>query len=127
MGNLPSLVMKDITELLRGTACTFVLKVIASGGVVLGEKFSGFYGYFPKNKKAATALAAKIKKETGGGGFISTDELPAFGISEVEKKQIEEAFGVTEGDVVIFVVDKKEKAEKALSIVESGVKALMSL
>jgi Glu-tRNA(Gln) amidotransferase subunit E-like FAD-binding protein len=127
MGNLLSLVMKDITELLKGTACTFVLKVIASGGVVLGEKFSGFYGYFPKNKKAATALAAKIKKETESGGFISTDELPAFGISEVEKKQIEEAFGVTEGDVVIFVVDKKEKAEKALSIVESGVKALMSL
>jgi Glu-tRNA(Gln) amidotransferase subunit E-like FAD-binding protein len=127
MGNVLSLTMKDITELLRGTACTFVSKVITSGGVVLGEKFSGFYGYFLKNKKAATALATKIKKETGAGGFISTDELPAFGITEAEKKQIEEAFGVAEGDVVIFVVDKKEKAEKALSIVEIGVKALMSL
>lgn len=119
--------MQDITEILRKTACGFVSKVIASGGVVVGEKFPAFYGYFPKNKKAATALADKIKKETGAGGFISTDELPAFGISAAEKKQIEEAFGVAEGDVVIFVVDKKEKAEKALKIVEEGVKILKGI
>ena len=98
------------------------------------EKFEGVHRNFEwiskhlveslvliEDQKLTDSLAKKIEKEAGVKGFISTDELPKYGLNKQDKRNIEEAFGVKEGDVIIMVADQREKAEKAIQIIEAEI------
>lgn len=108
--------MKDITHLFSSTKSGLVKGVLSRGGVVLGHKMENFKNVLPKNPALAQGIARTMEKKAGVKGFISTDELPAFGISAGEKHEIEKAFECKENDVVILVADQKEKAEVGLKV-----------
>jgi len=108
--------MRDITDLLSGTKSGLIKGVISRGGVVLAEKAENFKNVLVDDPKFAEEVAKTMEKEAGVKGFISTDELPAFGISAGEKHQIEKAFECGENDMVVLVADKKEKAEIGLKV-----------
>jgi len=114
--------MKELTDLFKNTNARFIKKSIESGSVVLGIKAENFSGVLVNNKDYAESLANKLNEKFGVKGFISTDELPKYGISAEEKNAVESALGVKEKDVGIFVVDKKEKAEKAIQLINEEVK-----
>jgi len=113
--------MKEITDLLSETNSHVIRGVLDSGGVVVGIKAEGFAGVLIEDQKLTDSLAKKVEAETGVKGFISTDELPKYGLNKQDKRNIEEAFGVEEGDVVILVADQREKAEKAIQIIEKEI------
>jgi glutamyl-tRNA(Gln) amidotransferase subunit E len=113
--------MKEITDLLSETNSHVIREVLDSGGVVLGIKDEGFAEVLVEDRKLTDSLAKKVETEAGVKGFISTDELPKYGLNKQDKRNIEEAFGVKEGDVVILVADQKEKAEKAIQIIEKEI------
>jgi len=113
--------MKEITDLLSETNSHVIRGVLDSGGIVVGIKVEGFSGVLVQDQKLTDSLAKKVEKETEVKGFISTDELPKYGLNKQDKRNIEEAFGVKEGDVVILVADQKEKAEKAIKIIENEI------
>ncbi len=115
--------MKDITSLFKETNSQLIKSVIDSGGVIMGIKAEGFSGVLIKEKKFTDSISKKAEKETGIKGFISTDELPKYGINKATKRSIEENFECKEGDVVIFVADQKDKTQKALEIVEKEIAA----
>jgi glutamyl-tRNA(Gln) amidotransferase subunit E len=75
------------------------------------------------DKNYADSLAKKLDSTLGIKGFISTDELPQYGISKDEKESVEKALELGTNDVGIFVVDKKEKAEKAIELIEQELKS----
>ncbi|MFQ6088344.1 MAG: GAD domain-containing protein [Candidatus Methanofastidiosia archaeon] len=110
--------MKEITDVFANTSSGFIRKILKGGGVVIGEKIEGFYGVLPRDKRYAMALADKVKRETGAGGYISTDELPAFGISFDEKEEIESRFNLSKNDVVVFVIDREDVAKRALELIK---------
>lgn len=108
--------MRDITDLLSATKSGLIKGIISRGGVVLAEKVENFRGVLVDDPAFAEGVAKTMEKKTGVKGFISTDELPKFGISAGEKHQIEKAFECGENDIVVLVADKKEKAEGGLEV-----------
>lgn len=114
--------MKELTEIFKNTNAKFIKNSIAQGSVVLGTKVENFHGVLVTDKAYADALAKKLDAEFGIKGFISTDELPKYGISKEEKEMVEKALETAPNDVGIFIVDKKEKAEKAIALILQEVK-----
>jgi glutamyl-tRNA(Gln) amidotransferase subunit E len=114
--------MQDITEIFVGTNSKLIRSVIDGGGVIQGVKAMNFRGVLVKDRSFSNSLAKKLEREVGLKGFISTDELPRYGISGEEKDKIERAFGARGSDVVIFVADMRERATKALDIIDREVK-----
>ncbi len=108
--------MKDITDLFSSTKSGLIKGIISRGGVVLGEKVENFKNVLVKDPAFAEGIAKTMEKKAGVKGFISTDELPSFGISAGEKHEIEKMFGCGENDIVVLVADKKEKAETGLNV-----------
>ncbi|MBN1384230.1 MAG: hypothetical protein JW983_05025 [Elusimicrobia bacterium] len=115
--------VKDITQILRNTDSHVVKNSISSGNVALGVKVVGKTGLLVKNKRLSDNLQKKISDAAGIPGFISTDELPRYGIIVAEKNDIEKAFGCTKKDVVVFVVAERTKAEKAMEVISSVMAA----
>ena len=114
--------MKELTDIFKNTNAKFIKNSIESGSVVIGVKAENLAGVLANNKEYAESLAKKLNENLGVKGFISTDELPKYGISADEKNAVESALDVKEKDVGIFVVDKKEKAEKAIQLINEEVK-----
>ncbi len=108
--------MRDVTDLFSTTKSGLIKGIISRGGVVLAEKVENFKNVLVTNPAFAKEIAKTMEKKTGVKGFISTDELPAFGISEGDKHQIEKTFQCGEKDIVVLVADSKEKAEAGLKV-----------
>ena len=108
--------MKDVTDLFSSTKSGLMKGIISRGGVVLGEKVENLKGVLEGDPAFAEGVAKTMGKKVGVKGFISTDELPAFGISEGEKHQLEKTFECGGNDIVVLVADKKEKAEAGLKV-----------
>ncbi|UZE92487.1 MAG: hypothetical protein IB616_01355 [Methanosarcinales archaeon] len=113
--------MEDVTNIFGNTGSGLIKGIIERGGVVLGEKIEGFAGVLVGDKAYADALQKKVEEQTGVKGYISTDELPAYGISKEEKEAIESGFGVKGNDVVILVADEETKARKALEVIKEDI------
>ncbi|MFC2092030.1 GAD domain-containing protein [Elusimicrobiota bacterium] len=108
--------MKNLNAIFEGSDSNIIQLVIGSSGVILGEKLSGKKGYFTQNIEKASEIAQAIEDETGLKGFISSDELPKYGITENDKEKIESEFEVTDDDIVVLVAGGKEAARKAMQI-----------
>lgn len=113
--------LKDVTKIFEKADSRLIKAVLGRGGVVLGTKVENFSGVLAEDKTYAESLAKKVEGQTGVKGYISTDELPAYGISRAEKELVEAEFGAKEKDVVILVVDDAEKAKKALNLIEKEI------
>ncbi|MCK4648930.1 hypothetical protein KAT51_05345 [bacterium] len=113
--------MKDISNLFGQTHSNLIRDILDRGGVVLGMKVENFAGVLLENEALALEIERRLEETTGIKGYISTDELPRYGILAGEKEAIEKAFGAEGKDVVILIVEKKKKAQKALKIVEEEI------
>jgi Glu-tRNA(Gln) amidotransferase subunit E-like FAD-binding protein len=113
--------MQEITNIFENTNSKLIQSILSAGGVILGIKIENFRGVLVNDKTFSNSLAKRLDSEIGVKGFISTDELPKYGISRAEKEEVERRFDTREGDVVVFVADTREKAEKALEIIKEEV------
>jgi len=113
--------MEDVTNIFENTGSSLIKGIIERGGVVLGERIKGFAGVLLENKAYADELQKRVEEQAGVKGYISTDELPAYGISKEEKEAIENKFGVTGKDIVILVADEEGKARKALEVIKEDI------
>lgn len=108
--------MRDITDLFSETKSGLIKGIISKGGSVLAQKVENFKNVLVENPEAAEEIAKTMEKKAGVKGFITTDEIPAFGISAKEKHQIEKEFGLDEEDIVVMVADEKDKAAEGLEV-----------
>lgn len=113
--------MLDLSEALSSSKSKLIRNALSAGNGIYGIKVLGFAGVLVNDRKFAHALAKKLESELGVRGYISTDELPAYGIGKAEKKAIEEMADAAAGDVVIMVVDSRELAEAALGMIEAEI------
>ncbi|PIU83733.1 MAG: hypothetical protein COS68_02465 [Elusimicrobia bacterium CG06_land_8_20_14_3_00_38_11] len=114
--------VKNITNLLKKTESNLIGNLIVKGSVVLGIKIAGISGLLVKDVKLSNKIQSEISKKAGAGGFISTDELPHYGITAGEKIAIEKEFSCSKKDVVVFVAAEKSKAEKAVELISEIMK-----
>jgi glutamyl-tRNA(Gln) amidotransferase subunit E len=60
-----------------------------------------------------------------GAGLMHTDELPAYGISELEVEHLRRVFDAAEEDCVVIVAAVREPADKALNAVMARAEEAM--
>lgn len=109
--------MEDLTPLLYTTKSNLLRQVLDRGGVVLGFRAAGYKGILATDPALTTRLSERIR-HTGVEGFISTDELPKYGISIVERDAVERAFHLGGQDTVVMVAGPRAAAERAVRLLE---------
>jgi len=66
------------------------------------------------NFRLGTEMADRARFWGRVGGIFHTDELPAYGITAEEIKELKKATGAEGQDAIVFVADKPENAKDAL-------------
>ncbi|MDN5358603.1 MAG: glutamyl-tRNA(Gln) amidotransferase subunit [Candidatus Diapherotrites archaeon] len=116
----------DVTEIFENTEAKFVRKTIQSGGKALAIRVPRMQGLIGKEiqngRRFGTELSDYAKVYAKVGGILHSDELPKYGITEEEVKAVRTALNCNEDDAFIIVVDKEEKARKALEVVKERLK-----
>jgi Glu-tRNA(Gln) amidotransferase subunit E-like FAD-binding protein len=111
--------IQDLTSLFSKTASHIIDGVIKNGGIVGGVKISGANGVLMENDRLSNLVQKEIMDKAGVRGFISTDELPQYGINADDKKKILSACKAAAEDVVVLVADQRDKTMTALEIIAS--------
>lgn len=120
---------KDISTIFNETKSKLIRKSLDEGKKVLAVKLPNFADMLGTelipNLRLGTEMAARARFWGRVGGLFHTDELPAYGITDVEVTKIKELTGADEKDAVVLVADTFENANDALrAVVERAKEAL---
>jgi glutamyl-tRNA(Gln) amidotransferase subunit E len=113
----------DVTEVFKDTSSKIIRKSIATPGngvfAIVLKKFKGLLGKeVQPGRRFGTELADYARVWGGVGGIFHTDELPNYGITAEEVRNLYEKLGANPGeDAIVIVADQREKCVKALKAV----------
>ncbi|MDW8021108.1 MAG: Glu-tRNA(Gln) amidotransferase subunit GatE [Nitrososphaerota archaeon] len=121
--------IRDITSIFAKTRSKIIENKIRQGGVVYALKLEGFGGLLGLEAAPGIRLGAELSGRARAWseveGIFHTDELPGYGISEEEVKELRRAMGAGDLDVVVLVASDPERARDALERVrERAIEAL---
>ncbi len=106
----------DVTEVFKETGSKIVARAIKKGGKVLAVRLPGFRGLIGKEiqpgRRLGTEMADRARKYVGG--IFHIDELPNYGITELEVNALIEKLNLGEEDAFVLVAAEEETARKAL-------------
>ena len=110
--------IKDVSQILANSDCKFV-----KGKKVFAMKLTAMKGFLGK-KVGARRFGSELSdyaKATGVTGLIHMDELPNYGISNIESSKIAKVLGCCENDNFVFIVAKEDKARAAFESVKERI------
>lgn len=111
------------------TSCLFIKRELEKGNLVAALRVPGLKGVFSKNNPSfgafSNSLCDDIKK-IYGHGFITSDELPDYGVMQGEVDAVREMAGAKENDVVVFVAASMELAKKVLDPIASRLEYIIN-
>ncbi len=110
--------VKDLTPLLRGTACRVLKSAMDSGGKVLAAKLPKFAGTLGRTEQGVKRLGAEMAahaRVSGVKGLFHSDELPGYGVTRAEVEDIAAHLGVGPEDAFVLVSDEEGRARAALA------------
>ncbi|NJE06434.1 Glu-tRNA(Gln) amidotransferase subunit GatE [Thermococcus sp. M36] len=106
----------DVTEIFENTGSKIIARTIKSGGKVLAVKLPKFRGLIGREiqpgRRLGTEMADRAKKYVRG--IFHIDELPNYGITELEVNAVIEKLGLREEDAFVLVAAEEETAKNAL-------------
>jgi len=106
----------DVTDVFQNTGSKIIAGAIKQGGKVLAIKLPKFRGLIGREiqpgRRLGTEMADRAKKYVKG--IFHIDELPNYGITELEVNAIIEKLGLGEEDAFVLVAAQEETARKAL-------------
>ncbi|WP_297464932.1 Glu-tRNA(Gln) amidotransferase subunit GatE [Thermococcus sp.] len=106
----------DVTDVFENTESKIIARAIKKGGKVLAVKLPGFRGLIGREiqpgRRLGTEMADRAKKYVRG--IFHIDELPNYGITELEVNAVIEKLGLGEKDAFVLVAADEETARKAL-------------
>jgi len=119
----------DVTPIFAQTNCRVIKRAIDQNGCVVSvrlPKFGGFLGIeLAPSIRLGREMAERARFWGRVGGIFHTDELPAYGITDEEAKQLMHSVKAGKEDCVVFVADIRENAVDALkAIVQRAREAL---
>jgi aspartyl-tRNA synthetase len=113
--------LKEITPYVKKSEFSVFREVCASGGVAKGLKLDGS----PLSRKEIEDLPSTVEGFNAGGLLWARVDTDGW-VSPVKKfltpkqmKDIEDAFGASPGDLLLFVADRRELANDALGRVRN--------
>nr|WP_199920135.1 Glu-tRNA(Gln) amidotransferase subunit GatE [Thermococcus piezophilus] len=106
----------DVMEIFENTPSKIIARTIKTGGKVLAIKLPRFRGLIGKEiqpgRRLGTEMADRAKKYVRG--IFHIDELPNYGITELEVNAVIEKLGLGEEDAFVLVAAEEETAKNAL-------------
>jgi glutamyl-tRNA(Gln) amidotransferase subunit E len=112
---------KDISNIFKNTKCTVINKAFEIKGVVFALKIDNFNGLFGNEiqtqKRFGTEISDYAKSKAGVNGLFHSDELPKYGITEDEIKNIKKELDCKKNDLFIIISDEKDKTINAINAV----------
>ncbi|KUH32760.1 glutamyl-tRNA amidotransferase [Thermococcus celericrescens] len=106
----------DVTEIFQNTGSKIIARTVKKGGKVLAVKLPKFRGLIGKEiqpgRRLGTEMADRAKKYVKG--IFHIDELPNYGITELEVNGVIEKLGLGEEDAFVLVAAEEETAKNAL-------------
>ncbi|MEM2841937.1 MAG: Glu-tRNA(Gln) amidotransferase subunit GatE, partial [Thermoproteota archaeon] len=122
----------NLSNVLRSTRSEIISSSLNKGWIVAGLKLPKFAGVLKKEiqpgRRFGTELAEYAKVWGGVGGIIHSDELPNYGLTEDELREINEVLRAGSGDVFVLVTGPMDRVERALTAVyERAISALIGV
>ncbi|WP_297438973.1 Glu-tRNA(Gln) amidotransferase subunit GatE [Thermococcus sp.] len=106
----------DVTEIFENTGSKIIARTVKKGGRVLAVKLPKFRGLIGKEiqpgRRLGTEMADRAKKYVKG--IFHIDELPNYGITELEVNAVIEKLGLGKEDAFVLVAAEEETAKNAL-------------
>jgi len=119
----------DITHLFKNSAARFIRNAIERGEKVFAVRVPKMRGLLGKEiqegRRFGSELSDYAKVFAKVGGILHSDELPAYGISDEEVKNVKEELGCGEHDAFVIVVGPEEKSRAAIETVQERIKQAM--
>jgi glutamyl-tRNA(Gln) amidotransferase subunit E len=111
----------DVTSAFTKTGCRIIQKAIDQGKRVFAvklPKLSGLLGTdLVPNLRLGTEMADRARFWGRVGGIIHTDELPSYGATDEEIRDLRHKMNAEPNDAIVLVADIKENAVDALHAV----------
>ncbi|HIE31653.1 MAG TPA: Glu-tRNA(Gln) amidotransferase subunit GatE [Methanosarcinales archaeon] len=107
----------DVTDIFEDTESAVIKKKMGS---VLALRLCGFAGMVGAEIQPDRRLGSEFSdraKKAGVGGVFHTDELPGYGITDLEVERLRAGVDARGGDCVVIVADEHDRAASALQAV----------
>lgn len=122
--------MQRVSRIFRDTEAEFIKKAVEKGEELFAICLPGFKGLLDENiQKKRTfgkEFADRVSVTVGLGGILHTDELPAYGITEREKRKLFERINANEEeDTIVIVIGNFIEGKDAIEEVKE--RAIQSL
>jgi len=125
---LEKLKITDLTKIFSKSDSKIIVNTFKNKGKILGLKLVGFAGMVGKELqpkyRLGTEFAGRAKIKAGVGGIFHSDELPAYGLTENDVKNVKKVLGCKKNDAFILVADKEHRAKIALEAVHERASEL---
>jgi glutamyl-tRNA(Gln) amidotransferase subunit E len=111
----------DVSKIFAKTEAKVLKRAMKTGGGVFAAKLPGFAGLVGRevqpDRRLGTEFSDYAKFWGHVGGIFHTDELPKYGISDVEVSNLRKQVGASDQDAVVIVAELEEKCKDALQAV----------
>lgn len=109
--------VKNVTEIFRNCKSTVIQKALKEGAVVKAiriKNFSGMFGFEPYQGIRLGKQIGELVRFFGLGGVFHSDELPNYGIEEIEIKEIKKTLELEQNDAFLVLAGEMKKVEPAI-------------
>jgi glutamyl-tRNA(Gln) amidotransferase subunit E len=121
----------DVASVFAKTSCRIIKKALNQGKSILAVKLPKFGSLLGRelvpNVRLGTEMADRAKFWGRVGGILHTDELPAYGVSEDEIRNLKQRLCAEVQDAVVIVADDKENAVDALHAVTERAREALEM
>jgi glutamyl-tRNA(Gln) amidotransferase subunit E len=127
--DLDSARIMDISEVLKNSQSSIIMNAPSKGKGVFGIRLVGFKGVLGteliENKRFGTEVGDYLRVKENGG-IIHSDELPAYGITEEEKKAVWKKLECTGDDAFLFSICESSKQLDVKEAIKTRIKELLT-
>ena len=126
-GGFNATTLVDYTEKIEKSESKIIQKGIASGNRIFAGKLENLGGILKSGDYRIGKEIADALKLFSIGGFIHSDELPGYGISEDEVNRIKKFLKSMENDAIILISIPESKKDIAQDAINKRMEKLSSL
>ena len=109
--------IQDVSDVFSESDSGVIRSALDTDGAVRAVPLFGFDGLVGREIQPDRRLGTELSdhaKRSGAGGIFHTDELPAYGITDAEVRELKDEVGAGETDAVAIVAAETETADLAI-------------